>query len=44
MLFRTLPTTLLQIFCKFYLNLQIIVKNIKDADDNFKSNSQALMD
>ena len=34
-LIRTLPTTLLQIFCKFISNSKIIVKSISGADDNF---------
>ena len=40
---KTLPATLLQIFCKVILNYQVIVKNIKDPDDNFKSISKVLM-
>ena len=36
---KMLPTVLLQIFCKIILNLQVIVKNIKDPDDNFMNNS-----
>ena len=39
MLIRTLTTTLLQIFLKINLNFQVIVKSIKDPDDNFKMNS-----
>ena len=43
MLFRTLPTTLFQIFCKIIVNFQAIAKSIKDPDENVKSNSYALM-
>ena len=35
MLFRTLPTTLLQIFSKIILNSKVSVKSILDPDDNF---------
>ena len=41
MLIKTLPTTLHQIFCKIILNSEVIVKSIKDPDDNVKRNSQA---
>ena len=34
MLIRTLPTTLLQIFCKIILNSQVIIKSIIDPDNN----------
>ena len=43
MLIRTLPTSLLQIFCEAILNFQVIVKSVKDPCDNFKSNSHAKM-
>ena len=43
MLNRTLPTTLIQIFCKIIFNSKVIVKSIIDADDNFWRSSQALM-
>ena len=43
MLFRTLPTTLLQIFCKIILNSKVIVKRIFDPDDTFWRNSLVLM-
>ena len=33
-LLRTLPTTLIQIFCKIILNFQDIVKSILDPYDN----------
>ena len=36
MLIRTLPTTLLQIFCKINFHFKVIVKNSKDPDDNFE--------
>ena len=39
MYIRILPTTLLQMFSKSILNFWVIVKNIKDPDNNFKSNS-----
>ena len=39
---KMLPTLLLQIFCKIILNFQVVVKNIKDPDDNFMNNSQPL--
>ena len=39
MLIRTLPTTLLQIFCKIILNSKVIVKSIIDPDDNSWMNS-----
>ena len=32
---RTVPTTLLQIFCKTILTFKVIVKGIIDPDDNF---------
>ena len=35
MVFRTIPKTFLQIFCKIMLNSRVIIKSIKDADDNF---------
>ena len=38
MLIRTLPTSLLQIFCKIILNSKVIVKSIIDPDDNFCNN------
>ena len=38
MLVRTLGTTLHQIFCKMILYFQVIVKNIKEADDHFMNN------
>ena len=37
MLFRIMPTTILQIVCKIILNSKVIIKSIKDPDDNFKS-------
>ena len=37
-LIRTKPTTLLQIFCKIILYFKVIVKIIKDPDDNFCRN------
>ena len=37
---RTLPTILLQIFWKIFLNVQVIVKSSIDPDDNFKSQDQ----
>ena len=43
MFIRILPTTLLKMFSKSILKFLVIVKNVKDPDDNFKSNSQALM-
>ena len=39
MYIRILPTTLLQMFSKSILNFWVIVKSVKDPDDNFKSNS-----
>ena len=36
MLIRTLPTTLLQIFCNIILNSKVIDENILDPDDNFE--------
>ena len=44
MLFRTLPTTLLQIFCKIILNTQVIVKNVIDPNYNFSRNSLECLD
>ena len=35
---RTLPTTLLQIFCKIILISKVIIKSIIDADDNIWRN------
>ena len=35
MLTKTLPTTLLQIFCKIIPKSKVIVKSITDPDDNF---------
>ena len=43
LLIRTLPTTLLQIFCKISCNSKVIVKSIIDPDDNFQRMSKALM-
>ena len=43
MLTRTLSITLLQIFCKTILNLQVIVNIIKNPDDNFEGNSKVRM-
>ena len=40
---RTLPTTLLQIFCKVILNFRVIVKSITDPDENLWKNSYVLM-
>ena len=37
MLFRTLPTTLHQIFCKSTLNSKAIVKSILDPDNDYLS-------
>ena len=34
LLFRIMPTTLLQIFCKIILNSKVIIKSIIDPDDN----------
>ena len=34
MFIRTLPTILLEIFCKINLNVKEFVKSIKDTDDN----------
>ena len=42
MLIRTLPTTLLQIFCKIILNSKIIVQSILDPDDNSWMNSLSI--
>ena len=39
MLMKTLPTTLLEIFCKIMLNLKVIVKIVFDPDDDFWRNS-----
>ena len=39
---RTLPTTLLQTFCKIILSFQVIIKSVKGPDDNFMSISNAL--
>ena len=39
MIFRTLPTTLLQIFCKIIPNFKDIVKSIVDPDDDCWRNS-----
>ena len=36
MLIRTLPTTLLQIFCNISCNSKVIVKSIIDPDNNFR--------
>ena len=36
---RSLPTTPLQIFCKTIHNFQVIVKSIKNTDNNFMSYS-----
>ena len=38
MLIRTLPTTLLQIFCKISFNPKVIVRSTIDPDDNFYRN------
>ena len=38
-LIRTLPTILLEIFCKIILNPKVIVKSIHDPDDNSVMNS-----
>ena len=40
---RTLPTTLLQIFCKIIPNSKDIVKSIIAPDDNFRMKPYALM-
>ena len=40
---RTLPTTLLQTFCKIILNSKVIIKSIIDPDDNFSRNSRDLL-
>ena len=40
MYIRSLSITLLQIFCKIILDLGVIVKSIKDPDDNFEKNEQ----
>ena len=37
-----LLTTVLQMFCKIIFNFKVIVKSLKDPDDNFTSNSKAL--
>ena len=39
MLNKKLPTTLPQTFCEIIFNFQVIIKSIKDLDENFKSNS-----
>ena len=39
----SLPTTLIQIFYKYVLNFQVIIKSFNDPDDNFKSKYSALM-
>ena len=41
-LFRTFPSTLLQIFFKTILISKVIVKSIVDPDDNSKKNSQVV--
>ena len=41
--YRTIPTTLLQIFCKIILNSKVIVKSIVVPDGNWKWNSEVLM-
>ena len=38
MLNRKLPSTQLQTFFNIIFNFQVIIKNIKDSDDNFMSN------
>ena len=38
MLLRTLPTTLLEIFCEIIVVFKVIVQSMKDPDDNFDSN------
>ena len=40
-LFRTSLKTLFHILCKIFLNSKVIVKSIKDPDDNFKRNPSA---
>ena len=40
-LIKTLPNNFLQIFEKYILNSQVIVKSVIEADVNFFSNSQA---
>ena len=35
---RTLPTTLLQFFCKNILNIKVIIKSTIDPEDNFLRN------
>ena len=35
MIFRTLPITLLQIFCKIILNVKVIIKRVIEPDDLF---------
>ena len=42
MVFRTLPTTLLHIFCKTILTFKVIVKNVVDPEDNFWRNSEII--
>ena len=42
MLVRTLVTVLLQIFCKSFFISKVIVKGMKDPDNNFKSNSLSI--
>ena len=39
MLIKTLPPTLLQIFCEIFHISKVIVKSIVDPDDNFWMNS-----
>ena len=39
MFIRSLPTTLLEIFGKITLNFKVIVRSVKNPDDNFKSDS-----
>ena len=36
---KTIPTTILQIFCKIILNYKDIVKNVIVPDDNYWRNS-----
>ena len=38
MFIRIQPKTLFQVFCKIIFHFQVILKSIKDPDDNFKSN------
>ena len=40
MFIRILPTTLLQIFCENLLNLKVIFKSMKIADDTFLVKSE----